>query len=514
MSTITREEIMKKKDSDLTKEEREIKYNRSKNWQLFVFSLAPTANLLFMMTMGYVSYYATGVAGLGTAIVSTALTGTTILDGILDPIVGFIADRTDGKFGKVRPLLVIGYLIMLISLSILFFTTHLIPTTFRFPYFFLFHVIYTIGYTATNTGSWIGMNVISNDPEQRTLYGTINAAMNMAAGVVISIYISAILAPRHGGLNNMEFFTELILTVFLFAGIFYLLAILVIRKKDNIENFGTGELDTKISIKEMFTILRKNKQLQLLIIAGATDKLGIQVNSNSILGVLLFGVIIGDYALMGQLSLLTLIPSVIILIIGMGYAKKTSTRKGYIVATVVSMIVAVFLVAVLVLGDPTQISLTNISFMTIAFLILFSLRQGLQVLSTGIIGPMLQDIVDYEVYRSGRYAPGTVTMLYGLIDKISGSFSHTIVGLVMAFIGFREVFPDVDTPYSTNLLIAWIVLSVGIMMVAWVISLIAMKYYKLDKVRMGEIRIEIDRRKEEIKKRKAAEVVNSTTSSL
>lgn len=499
MAAITLEEVLRKKDSELTKEERGIKYDRSKLWHIMLFALSPGSNLMFMMTMGLVSYYATGVAGLGIVIVSTALTGTTIIDGVLDPIIGFITDRLDGKYGKVRPLIIVGYLTMVISLSILFFTTHLLPTNFRFIYFFFFHIIYTIGYTSVSTATWVGMNIISNDPEQRTLYGMLNAVVNMTLGTLMGIYYSVYLAARHGGLNNMGFFTELVLTVFIVTGILYSLAIFAIRKRDVKENFGTGELDTKISVKEMYSILKNNRQLQFLIIAGATDKLGVQINSNVILQVLLFGIIIGDFALAGILQLVTLIPSLIILVIGMMYAKKNSTKKGYILATIISIIVAVLYLSLLAFGNPSEIGFTNIGFMTIAFLILHSFRSGLQILFTGIIGPMIPDVVDYEVYQSGRYAPGTVTMLYSFIDKVSGSFSHMIVGLVMAFIGFRQVLPDIDTPYTTSIFIAWSILSIGFMMAAWIISLIAMKYYKLDKEKMGEIRVEIDRRKEKVK---------------
>ena len=61
--------------------------------------------------MGYVSYYATGVVGLSVVLVSSLLTSMRMFDAITDPIIGFIIDKTNGKFGKFRPWIFIGTVI-------------------------------------------------------------------------------------------------------------------------------------------------------------------------------------------------------------------------------------------------------------------------------------------------------------------------------------------------------------------------------------------------------------------
>ena len=66
--------------------------------------------------MGYVSYYATGVVGLSVVLVSSLLTSMRMFDAITDPIIGFIIDKTNGKFGKFRPMILIGYSIMSVSI--------------------------------------------------------------------------------------------------------------------------------------------------------------------------------------------------------------------------------------------------------------------------------------------------------------------------------------------------------------------------------------------------------------
>ena len=94
---------------------KQINYNRAKTWQIGCFAFNNTATNVIMLLMGYVSYYATGVVGLSVVLVSSLLTSMRMFDAITDPIIGFIIDKTNGKFGKFRPMILIGYSIMAVS---------------------------------------------------------------------------------------------------------------------------------------------------------------------------------------------------------------------------------------------------------------------------------------------------------------------------------------------------------------------------------------------------------------
>ena len=100
-----------------------IEQNRARIWQIGLFSLNNTSTNLFLAMMGYVSYYANGIAGLSVVLISVILTGMRIFDGVTDPVIGYFIDKTNGKYGKFRPYIVIGYLLMAISSLVLFFTT-------------------------------------------------------------------------------------------------------------------------------------------------------------------------------------------------------------------------------------------------------------------------------------------------------------------------------------------------------------------------------------------------------
>ena len=67
----------------------------------------------------------------------------------------------------------------------------------------------------------------------------------------------------------------------------------------------------------------------------------------------------------------------------------------------------------------------------------------------------------------------------------------------MEFIGYNEIFPDVDTAYSSDIFWVTMFLFFGMLMIAWVASLIAMKFYDLDKEKMEEIQEVLADRREE-----------------
>ncbi|UJF16182.1 MFS transporter [Jeotgalibaca sp. MA1X17-3] len=483
---------------------KERNYKRAKLWEIGFFAANNSATNIFMFLMMNVAYYATGVAGLGTVIVSTLITASRIFDGFTDPIIGLWIDKTDGKFGKFRPFMLAGYLIMTVITLLLFFTTHQIPQQFRLVYFIVLYVIYIIGYTFQTACTKSGQSVITNDPKQRPIFSAFDISMTSLIFAGAGIYLSTYLVPKYGSFNSAELFYEFNLTFIAIAGILTFLAILGISSSDRTEYFGTGE-PVKITFKDMWRILKGNRPLQMLIIAASTDKLGGQIAGNSIVMVMLFGIVIGDYALFGALAGITLIPSVLIALFGTGYASRMGTKKAYVVFTWLAIIVYTGILLLLTFGDPTTIRLGNWSFVSISFILLYVAGAGLRVLSGGLVIPMIPDVTDYETYKTGRYAPGVMGTIFSFVDKIVSSFAQTLIGLSLALIGFTEIFPDVGTPFSPEIKWITIALFIGVMIIAWIASLVAMKYYELDRTRMMEIQNELADRREAVQLKKQAE---------
>ena len=90
--------------------------NRAKMYQLALFPLNNGAtNVYYVLILSYIATFGNNVLGIATVFASVMVTGMRVFDAITDPIIGALMDRTNGKFGKFRPFMVIGNAIMAIS---------------------------------------------------------------------------------------------------------------------------------------------------------------------------------------------------------------------------------------------------------------------------------------------------------------------------------------------------------------------------------------------------------------
>ena len=120
------------------------KYNRAKTWQIALFALNMMSTNMYLFLMMYVSYYANGILGMSVVFVSTLATAMRIFDGFTDPIIGWLIDHTNGRFGKFRPFLVVGNALLALSMILLYKTTHLVPEALQIPYFIVVYALYII----------------------------------------------------------------------------------------------------------------------------------------------------------------------------------------------------------------------------------------------------------------------------------------------------------------------------------------------------------------------------------
>lgn len=102
--------------------------NRAKTYQLVLFPLNNGAtNVYYVLVLSYIATFGSNVLALGLLFASVMVTGMRLFDAITDPIIGALMDRTNGRFGKFRPFMVLGNLIMAVSILLLYAATPLIP---------------------------------------------------------------------------------------------------------------------------------------------------------------------------------------------------------------------------------------------------------------------------------------------------------------------------------------------------------------------------------------------------
>lgn len=464
-----------------------IELNRARTWQIAMFSLNNTSTNLFLAMMGYVSYYANGIAGLGVVLISFILTGMRIFDGVTDPIIGYVIDKTNGKYGKFRPFMIAGYILLAISSLLLFFTTHLVPGWMRVPYFIFIYSIYIIGYTFQTSVVKSGQTVITNDVEQRPVITFFDSTFIMLAHGCVAFYVSVYLINKYGTFNNAGLFMEFVITVVVLSGICTLLAVIGIWEKDRSAYFKIDHNTKHIHFRDYFEILKHNKPIKMLVVVAASNRFAAMVYGNSTVIVMVYGILMHNYPLAGIIGIIVGLPNLLIIYAGITYAKKKGQKQAMVVVTGFAIVFQLMLAAMMLFCDMQSISLKKINLLTILFLVVFTLLNGCKSITNNIVIPMIADCTDYEYVRSGKFVPGIMGALFSFVDKSISSLGTAFVGICLSFVGYGKVFPQVDdalTPVMKYLTVFFFCI---VPVFGWLITLFTMKYYKLDKKTVSKL---------------------------
>lgn len=461
--------------------------------RMWGFTCNNVATNMYFFLMAYSTYYLIGFVGMAVFLASSFATIMRVWDGITDPVIGYWIDKTNGRFGKNRPFMIIGNIGLHITSYILFHVTHHLPEGItRTVFFFVVAAIYYIFFTFQNAITRAGQACLTNDPKRRPQFAMFDGLNILVMSTVLTMFISNVLVPKYGTMYSAELFHELWMVCCIVSIIATIVAVISIAPKDRTEFFGTGK-PQKVTPKEYLDVIKQNKAIQMLIVAACTDKIAAQSRVSAI-GVVLYGVIVGNYALSGGMTLYTSIASAVFCVVGAGwFATKFGQRKALVVASIGALVFNLATAALWLFGDPTTLNLpgyegfTGFSMFTILFLICTIGMTGFQQISGNIVLPMIADCADYEVYRSGRFVPGMMGTLFSLVDKCVSSASPMIAGLLFMAIGFKDALPDINTPYSDALKYMSIFVMYGLTSIGLICNLFAMKYYPLTKEKMEEI---------------------------
>lgn len=479
--------------------------NRAKSYQLVLFPMNNGAtNVYYILTMNFIAYYANGVLGLALMFATTMVTVMRLFDAVTDPIIGALIDRTSTRFGKFRPYMVLGNVIMMVSSILLYFGTRVVAENMmwlRYVCFILFYALYVIGYTFQTACTRSGQTCLTNDPKQRPLFTVFNTVASLI-GMGLVQFLAPILSGMLGGYNSKDFFNVMIPLAIVVSAILTILAVIGIAEKDRPEFFGVGGSGEKVPFSEYVAILKANKELQRLMVAGAGCKLAFSIATNMTVLCMLYGAMMGNYGgLYLPMMVIGYVFSVPFFLLTVKTSQKHGQKASLVKYTTLALVMYVGVLVLLLLwknGNPTwNLSLFPFNLYSVLFIVFFGVGYGAYYATADMPIPMVADCSDYETYRSGRYIPGIMGTLFSLVDKLVSSLGSTIVGAAVAMIGIHTL-PDGNTPYAPGMHGVVVVLFCVVPMLAWIATLIAMKGYTLTGDRMKEIQAVNAARKEAI----------------
>ena len=498
--------------------------NRAKFYQLALFPMNNGAtNVYFVLILSYIATFGNKVLALGMVFASFMVTGMRVFDAITDPIIGAIMDKTDGKFGKFRPFMVIGNVIMAISVIALYILTPHVPATMmwlRYTLFIILYAVWVIGYTFQTSVTRSAQPVLTNDPKQRPLFTIFNTIASLV-GMGAMQFVGPIIAGNNiAGDYNRTWFAIMTPIGVIISIILTVLAIIGIWEKDQTKYFGIGGQQEQLKLREYVDIVKHNKPLQRLMIAGGGCKLALSIATNLTVLCMLYGCMTQFGTHIEMLPSATdpnmLVETVVsdnhydnlfLIMMVMGYVfsapfflltVRTSQKHGqkkslmtYVAVAFASYIGVLVMLLLWRFGDPAwNLSLfegtlfksdfkITVNLYTILFILFFGVGYGAYYSTADMPIPMVADCADYETYRSGKFIPGIMGTLFSLVDKLVSSLSATVVSVALLFIGVKDL-PTKATPYVDGM--NWVVIALFCLvpMLAWALTLIAMKGYALD----------------------------------
>ena len=505
--------------------------NRAKFYQLALFPMNNGAtNVYFVLILSYIATFGNKVLGIAMVFASFMVTGMRVFDAITDPIIGAIMDKTDGKFGKFRPFMVIGNIIMAISVIALYLLTPLVPATMmwlRYTLFILLYAVWVIGYTFQTSVTRSAQPVLTNDPKQRPLFTVFNTIASLV-GMGAMQFVGPIIAGDNvAGDYNATWFAIMTPIGVVISVILTILAIIGIWEKDQTKYFGLGGKQEQVKVSEYIGIVKGNKPLQRLMVAGGGCKLALSIATNVTVLCMLYGCMTQFGTHMEMLPsaadpnvlVETMVSenrydSLYLIMMVLGYvfsapfflltvrtSQKHGQKKSLMTYVAVAFLCYIGVLVMLLLwkfGNPAwNLSIfegelfkpgfkITINLYTVLFILFFGVGYGAYYSTADMPIPMVADCADYETYRSGKFIPGIMGTLFSLVDKLVSSLSATVVSVALLFIGVEEL-PTKATPYVEGM--NWVVIALFCLvpMCAWALTLIAMRGYELDGKRVKTI---------------------------
>lgn len=487
--------------------------NRAKMYQLALFPMNNGAtNVYFVLILSYIATFGSKVLGLVAIFASMMVTGMRVFDAVTDPFIGALLDKTNTKLGKFRPFMVIGNGIMAVAVILLYCGTPLIPESMmwaRYTTFIVLYAVWVIGYTFQTSVTRAAQPVLTNDPKQRPLFTVFNTIGSLAGMGIMQAIGPILVGDNIFGDYNARWFAVMTPIGIGISVLLTILAIIGIREKDNEKYFGIGGGRTEpVKFSEYLDIIKSNKPLKRLMVAGGGCKLAMSIGTNVTVLIMLYQCMMGNYdGLYLPMMILGYVFAAPFFVLTVKTSQKHGQKKSLI--TYVGVALACYSVVFVLLllwnpGNPNfNLSILGenglqLNLYTIAFILFFGVGYGAYYATADMPIPMVADCADYETYRSGKFIPGIMGTLFSLVDKLVSSLSATVVSIVLLLLCGVDYLPTKSDAFVPGMDRAVIILFCIIPMAAWALTLWAMKGYELDGQRIKTINAVNAARKEAI----------------
>ncbi len=436
------------------------------NAQIGIYGLGNFASQLsWTMVSSYLILFYTDVFGLATGAVAMLMLVAKVWDGINDPMMGSIMDRTQTKWGRFRPYIVVGAF-LLVAFTILTFTVPNFVGPMKLVYAYVTYIGLGMAYTVVNVPYTAMPAVMTNKPKLiNRLYAS--QMIGMTIGMIVLNLCTLPLVNYFGqGVQSAGYQKTATVYAFIALPIFMLVAYVC---KENV----TVTKEQQVPFRKAITEIAKNKNLMMVIaytiisMAGMFGRIGVAV--------FFYIYCVRNFALITVFMMMQMIVGTIV----MPFAPKFMERFGKKQTSIIAMILQAIGMAMMFFGPYT-----NIPYLFVCHII-----YGLGYIAGPCGSSMIIDSIDeYDIKHNVR-SDGTAFAMNGLGTKVASAIGSALGIAIIGWFGYvagQDPTPHVQLGINvaTNL----------VPMFLFLLSIVPLLFYNLTDEKMVTIRAQIEER--------------------
>lgn len=449
------------------------------------YGFGDLASVLYWQTfMLYLPFFYTDVFLIPAATTGTMFLVSRLWDGVNDPVMGMIADRTKTRWGKFRPYL-LWLCVPFAVVGVLTFTLPDLGTTGKLIWAYVTFIAIMMLYTAINIPYTALLGVISADSNERTFLSSIKFRFAFVAGMIVSATLLPMVKALGKG-NDARGWQLSFVIYGVAAVVFFLIAFK--GTKERVQPPKTQKSSVKKDVYDLIT----NGPWIILLAATITFILFVAVRAS--VTAHYFKYVIGEQELslpfmesktyswealvsafnaVGQLS--AFIGACLV-----GWFAKAIGKKT---AFVILFVIAIVSTAAFYFLRAEQIGLIFILQIT------GSMTGGpLSVL----LWAMYADTADYAEWKRGRRTTGLVFSASTMSQKFGWAFGAYLALVLMSQVGF-EANQAQSQESLKGLILLFSLIPAGL----GIVSIILLVIYPLGDKRIEQIGIELSQRRKE-----------------
>ena len=413
-----------------------------------------------------------------------------IFDAITDPIMGFISDNTNSRWGRRRPYIFVGAILSGVLFAVLWQLDENNTPNYNFWYFLILSLVYLVGNTIFST-PLIGLGYeMTSDYNERTRLMAFSQTVGQIAWMIVPWFWVLIADPdlfesQAVGVRRLSIIVGAVCIV---LGI---LPAIFCRGLDASHMKNRKEISFKTlftNLKDLFQgIVQVSKNKPFVKLCGATFLVfnGFQMVASFSFFIIVFYMFKGDYGLAGNWpawfsTISAIVTAFLIIPVVSWMADKWGKRKAFIISTALSIV-----------GYGLKWWGFNPDNPLLIFMPIPLMSFGIGGLFT-LMMSMTADVCDLDELDNGMpRKEGTFGAIYWWMVKLGQALALVLGGAVLKIVGFDQTLAQQTAETMTNLRIADIVIPAFTAGLAiWV-----MWSYSLTEERSREIKAELEARR-------------------